>query len=125
MSDPMAREEAWESRVLLRLEGWGARVDEAMERFLEDEPLYLKSLQRFAREGILDRLEERLAAGQIQEAFEVVHSMKGTASILSLEPLLGKIPPVSEPLREGSLPAREDFLALKETYRHYQKLLER
>ena len=123
------REEKWDEgtagRVLLSLAGWGAKIPEAMDRFLEDKSLYLKSVMRFARNDALRLLLEQVEKGQYEEAFETVHSMKGTASLLSLEPLAQRLVAVTEALRYGEKPDPRDMKALSDSFSSFAEVLER
>ena len=91
--------------LLERLENWGCDIEGAMDRFLGDEELYIECLHTACEEPSFEKLGEDLAAGNVKEAFEAAHCLKG----------------VVEPLRAGKgenlLPYYKELLEARETFR--------
>ncbi len=82
-------------------------VDEAMERFLNNEALLMKFLRRFPADASFSRLEEAMARGDTAQAFEAAHTLKGVAGNLSLKGLFEAVCPLVESLRAGELAAAQ------------------
>ena len=91
--------EEYQKRKLLEA---GIDVDSGMERFLENEELYLKFLMKFPADenyqGILDTMEKN----ECSEAFRCAHTLKGLAGNLSFNYLYQSLIPFVEELRIGN-----------------------
>lgn len=107
--------------LLKRLENWGCDIEGAMDRFLGDEELYIECLHVACEEPSFEKLGENLAAGNVKEAFEAAHCLKGVLANLGLEPMLAITVQLVEPLRAGKsenlLPYYKELLAARETFR--------
>lgn len=103
-------------RLLVSLHAWGADVDEAMERFLWDQPLYLKSLRRLAKEDLSERLYDLVQKRDYEKAYEVAHLFKGSCALLSLDPLTQSLVEVMNSLREGRDPGEQPLRVLEKVY---------
>jgi Chemotaxis protein histidine kinase and related kinases len=79
----------------------GSDVDDAMERFLDDDGFYLECLEQVLYDDNFERLKIALENHQIQEAFDCAHTLKGLVANLGLTSLDEKLEEVVEPLREG------------------------
>lgn len=76
-------------------------VDDAMERFLDDEEFYLECLEQVLSDDLFGRLKIALENHQIQEAFDCAHTLKGLVANLGLTSLNERMGDLVEPLREG------------------------
>lgn len=79
----------------------GSDVDDAMERFLDDDGFYLECLEQVLYDDNFGKLKIALENHQIQEAFDCAHTLKGLVANLGLTPLNERMEEVVEPLREG------------------------
>lgn len=79
----------------------GCDVEEAMERFLDDEGFYLECLEQVLYDDNFGRLKIALENHQIQEAFDCAHTLKGLVANLGLASLDKGLGELVEPLREG------------------------
>lgn len=79
----------------------GSDVDDAMERFLDDEGFYLECLEQVLSDDNFGGLKAALENHQIQEAFDCAHTLKGLVANLGLTSLDERLGEVVEPLREG------------------------
>ena len=77
----------------------GANVDEAMERCLNNEAFYLRLVDKALQDPSFDRLEEAIASGDLDKAFEAAHALKGVMANLALTPILTPVQEITELLR--------------------------
>jgi HPt (histidine-containing phosphotransfer) domain-containing protein len=104
--------------LLEKLVDWGCDVEGAMDRFLDDEELYQSCLASVCEDPAFEKLGEALGEGDVLEAFEQSHSLKGILGNLGLDPMLAIAVQIVEPLRKGSVenlqPRYEALLDSKE-----------
>ena len=81
----MTDEEA--ERIYSRLEDWGCDVTGGLERFLDDDELYLRCLRRFAHDPSFINLQAAIREKDWKRAYESAHSLKGSSGTLNLTPL--------------------------------------
>lgn len=81
------------------LRSWGADVDEALERCLNNEAFYLKMVQKAAQDPAFDRLEGAVSAGNLEKAFDAAHALKGVMANLALTPICEPVREITELLR--------------------------
>lgn len=86
---------------LKKLEAYGVDLPQVMERFVDDEALYLECLSIFMSDPAFEGLCTALAAGDDSAAFDQAHALKGVAGNLGLTPLYQAIGNIVEPLRGG------------------------
>lgn len=89
----------------------------AKERFMGNYSLFTKFLFQFSKGTLFDELEQRLDAGNVTEAFETAHNMKGVAANLSLRLIEKPLYFVVEALRIGQFPNDKERKALSDAYR--------
>lgn len=78
---------------------YGASVDEAIKRFMGKEDLYEKFVFKFLSDQSYHNLNEHLDAENYEEAFKDVHTMKGVAANLGLDPMGHPLVELTELLR--------------------------
>jgi HPt (histidine-containing phosphotransfer) domain-containing protein len=81
------------------LKDWGADVDEALVRCLNNENFYLMLVQKAVQDQNFDRLPEAVATGDLEKAFEAAHALKGVMANLALTPILKPVQEITELLR--------------------------
>ena len=81
------------------LRGWGANVDEAMVRCLNNEAFYLKLVDKAMRDAPFDKRREAVEAGDLDNGFSFAHAIKGVAANLALTPICKPIEQITELLR--------------------------
>ncbi|MBP0954305.1 MAG: Hpt domain-containing protein [Oscillospiraceae bacterium] len=81
------------------LRAFGADVDEGLMRCMNKEDFYLMLVGRAIDDQRLTVLEQQLAAGDLDAAFETAHALKGLYATLSLTPLTGPVSEMTELLR--------------------------
>ena len=85
--------------TLEQLRAWGADVDDAMPRCLNNEAFYLRLVGKAVEEPAFDRLREALEAGDLDKAFEQAHALKGVTGNLALTPIDKPVRGITELLR--------------------------
>lgn len=101
--------------LLSALKEWNCDIDGAMARFLDDRELYRQCLCAVVEDGNFAGLGESLKAGNVKEAFEHAHTLKGVIANMGLTPLYDIVVQIVEPLRAGTC---ENLLPL------YEQLIE-
>ena len=81
------------------LRAWGADVDEALVRCLNNEAFYLRLVDKALHEPQFDRLKEAVEAGDLDKAFEAAHALKGVMANLALTPIVNPVREITELLR--------------------------
>ena len=92
------------------LEDYGSDYEVTLRRFLGDEIFYLKMLGMLLKDESIQKLNSAIQNGDMTEAFEAAHSLKGIVGNLGLTPLYKAVCAMVEPLR--SRETREDYSAL-------------
>lgn len=92
------------------LEDYGVNYDFTMERFMGNEMLYVKILCKLGGDDNARKLNDAVAAGDMTEAFNAAHALKGVSANLGLTPLMDAVQNILEPLRKGE--ARSDYMEL-------------
>ena len=85
--------------TLEQLRAWGADVEDAMPRCLNNEAFYLRLVGKAVEEPAFDRLREALEAGNLDKAFEQAHALKGVTGNLALTPIDKPVRGITELLR--------------------------
>lgn len=88
---------------------YGANVDEGLARCMNNEEFYLRLVGTVQSETGFDTLKQAIDAGQLQEAFEAAHALKGLLGNLSLTPLYEPVVEITELLRAQT---QMDYTAL-------------
>lgn len=88
-------------KLMQELKQYGANMGEAMERFMDDEELYVDCLMMFMQDPSFKKLETALDSQDYHAAFEAAHTLKGVAGNLGLTPVYTDICELVELLRAG------------------------
>ncbi len=81
------------------LKNFGADTENGLHRCMDNEALYLRLVGSVPAEPKFESLEQAIAAGDKEAAFEAVHALKGVFGNLSLTPLYDKASDITELLR--------------------------
>lgn len=84
-----------------KLLSYGADPETALKRLLGDTAFYERLLHQFVNDPDWERLRGFFAGGLSEEAYVVVHRMKGSAADLSLTSLYETLSELNTLLREG------------------------
>ena len=93
-----------------KLRQYGADADEALQRCMGNEMLYLKLVDRFIEQNAFPSLKEAIEKGDLEGAFHVAHSLKGVLGNLSLTPLFKVIYDMTELLRNRTEMDYSDYI---------------
>lgn len=99
----------WEQKELLKKVD--IDVEDAMERFLDNEELYVKFLWKFTEDENYEKMKEALKENNGEEAFKCAHTMKGVTGNLSINGLYQLLVPYVEYLRHGDVELAKEHLA--------------
>lgn len=100
------------SELTKRMDTYGADTTATMERFLNDEDMYVKCLHIFSKDSGFTDLAFALEKKDYIAAFESAHMLKGVASNLGLTPLYDEICILVEALR------RQDYVNTTQQYQN-------
>ena len=89
--------------TIAALKEYGANIDEGLSRCMGNEALYLRLTATIPNDVNFNKLCENIEAGDLGNAFENAHALKGVTGNLSLTPLYNPLVQITELLR-----ARED-----------------
>ena len=106
--------------TLEKLRLYGADLEDALPRCLNNEGFYLRLVGMAVKDQNLYQLEAALKAGDWKTAFEKAHAVKGVASNLSLKPVLKPIAELTDALRPQA-PCDYEAL-LEESLTQWEKL---
>lgn len=67
-----------------KLEDGGINVDEAMRRFMNNEKLLMRFLQKFKEDMSYENLIKAMEEKDCEKAFEAAHTLKGVAGNLAM-----------------------------------------
>ena len=102
-----------------KLNEFGANTNEALARCMNNEQFYIMLVEKALGDDSLERLDAALKNGNLDEGFEIAHSLKGVLGNLSLTPLYDVIVEVTELLRSRTQtdysPYMEKAFSLKNT----------
>ncbi|MBQ6465821.1 MAG: Hpt domain-containing protein [Oscillospiraceae bacterium] len=93
------------------LRAWGANVDEALVRCLNNESFYLRLVNKALLDPSFDKLAETVSSGDLEQGFDLAHSLKGVCANLALTPICRPIEQITELLRSRT---DTDYTALLE-----------
>lgn len=111
--------------IIENLRAWGADIDGAMGRFLDDEEFYIDCLNRFVQDANILRLKKAVENGNRAEIFEASHALKGTTGTLGLNPLYQTISILVEDSRfllKDTVKNDYDTFTMK--YQEFNKLIQ-
>ena len=81
------------------LQSYGVNTKEGLSRCMNMEKFYFRMLGMGLKNDSFDKLEKLLAEGNLEEAFEQAHAIKGVTGNLAITPIYNKIVDITEGLR--------------------------
>ena len=81
------------------LKAFGANIDEGLERCMGMEDFYIEMVELGLSDERFEELGPTLEAGDLDNAFEQVHALKGVIGNLALTPLYETVCELTEHLR--------------------------
>lgn len=94
------------------LKSYGVDYELTMDRFMGNEALYVKILCKLGSDANASVLNRAIINGDLSEAFNAAHALKGVASNLGLAPLCTAVSEILEPLRRQE--NRDDYPELNQ-----------
>ena len=85
--------------TIQKVRAWGANIDEAMPRCLNNETFYLTLVGKALQDSSFEKLRDAVQAGDLDTTFDAAHSLKGMMLNLSLTPLSIPVEKMTELLR--------------------------
>lgn len=95
-------------KLFERLNEYGADINGAMGRFLDDVDLYKTCFKTFLADKDFSKLGEALKANDYEEAFNCAHTLKGITGNMALTPLYVQICEMLEKLRKKTYDGIEE-----------------
>lgn len=108
--------------ILILLEEWNCDVKGALERFIDDEELYMTCLTMLTEDHNFEKLGIALKEKNTAVAFDCAHTLKGVVLNLGLTPMFSIAEQIVEPLRTGNVEHLEK--SYKELLKENEKLKE-
>lgn len=100
-----------------KLEGLGVNLDETLERFVDNEALYFKCLNKLSDDLNYAKMLDGIDKGDSSVAFDGAHALKGVSANLGLNNLYEDMKIITEVFRAGSLDFDKDnFESIKKNY---------
>ena len=87
------------AELLDKLRAYGADMDGAMERFMDDRALYADCLDVFLHDPAFDELDEAMKNKDYEAAFASAYTLKGVSANMGLSPFTVAISALVEALR--------------------------
>lgn len=86
-----------------KLEELGVNIDETLERFVGNEDLYLRCLNKLIDDKNYDNMKAAIANKDVTASFDSAHALKGVTANLGLDILYKEMRVITEVFRAGSL----------------------
>lgn len=86
-----------------KLESLGVDLEETLERFVDNEELYLRCLGKLLQDKNYNGMFEAIDSKDASAAFDAAHALKGVTANLGLNRLYLEMKEITEVFRAGSL----------------------
>ena len=101
----------------------GADTADGLQRCMNNESFYLRMVDMGLKDANFEKLQKAVSEGDLKNAFEAAHALKGIMANLALTPIQKPVSEITELLRAGTqtdygplvgeiLSARDRFTAL-------------
>lgn len=102
----------------------GIEVEDALERFMNNVPMFELFLSKFREEQNFSKMLEAMEQGDARETYNCAHELKGVCANLSMKALYQVVAKQTEALRQGDMAAaKADVPELKQKYAAVQEVL--
>ena len=106
------------------LDDIGAETEDALDRFMDDEEMYLKYVLDFPEEPTMDKLVDAVANQDYEQAEKSVHALKGIVINLGFTPLADASMDMLEELRDENIDSALDaYEDVKTEYDRFCKVI--
>ena len=82
-----------------KLQEYGVNTKEGLARCMNMEKFYFRMLGMGLKNDSFEKLEASLAAGNLEESFELAHGLKGVVGNLAISPIYDPLSVMTEQLR--------------------------
>lgn len=82
-----------------KLQEYGVNTKEGLARCMNNATFYSRMIALGLKNDSFDKLEASLAAGNLEESFELSHALKGVVGNLALTPIYDPLAEMTEMLR--------------------------
>lgn len=100
----------------------GCDIDGTMERFLNDTELFCECLKQTLDDPAFEVLGDALRSGNVKDAFESSHTLKGIIANMGMVPMLDTIVKIVDPLRsehiEGLMPLYDTLMEQRSKFKN-------
>ena len=93
------------------LRAYGANVDDALERCMNNEAFYLRLVGKAINDPDFENLREAVERKDLERGFDIAHKLTGTTQTLSLTPLSVPVAEITELLRSRAEADYAPYLA--------------
>ena len=93
-----------------KMKEFGADTDDGLKRCLNNEPFYLRMAGLAVADRGYEQLQQAIEAGDLDEAFERAHALKGVLANVALTNLLAPVSEMTELLRSRTQTDYSDYL---------------
>ena len=112
------------NEIFKKLDGIGAETGDALERFMDDEEMYLKYVRSFPDEPTMKALVKAVEEKDYTAAEKAVHALKGIVNNLGFLPLADASVDMLEELRDGNIEdALEAYEDVTEQYGIFSEVI--
>lgn len=112
------------SDIFTELDQVGAETADALERFMNDEEMYLKYVRNFPEEPTMAKLVKAVEDQDYDAAEKAVHALKGIVNNLGFIRLADAAIDMLEELRDGNIEdALDAYEDVKKQYDIYTKVI--
>lgn len=87
---------------LEKLRQLGCGIDEAMDRFMNDEQLYLSCFENLLVDESFEKLGSALQNGDLENAFHYAHMLKSVYANMGMDPIYKDCVVIVEAARDGN-----------------------
>ena len=109
---------------LSELANRGVNLEEAMDRFMNNEQMYVKYIMQLPKDNTYTVLVQSLNEQNIQEAFEAAHRLKGITANLAMWKINEKLKLVVDNLKKGIMPEETQWLAFDTEYQEMMTFIQ-
>ena len=81
----------------------GVDLDETLERFVDNEDLYFRCLNKLLQDSNYQNMLDAIENANAEAAFDYAHALKGVSANLGLDKLYREMKTITEVFRAGSL----------------------
>ena len=86
-----------------KLEGLGVNLEETLERFVDNEDLYMRCLNKLLDDKNYAGMHDAINSNDATMAFDYAHALKGVSANLGLDKLYSEMKVITEVFRAGSM----------------------